>query len=147
MASAQYQGYGGKAEGRNHFRNGKTRVHVPSGRVEQHQKSVHTVVVLYFSQLRQYMVVFRSLAASRGILVSLHLPNDGDEMDFPLFAVVLQNDLAILLQLIVFLLLYFLLKLLSLIVLLAYLSVSVFHLIVSSFPVFFSLSHNQTTLS
>ena len=141
MASAQYQGYGGKAEGRNHFRNGKTRVHVPSGRVEQHQKSV------YFSQLRQYMVVFRSLAASRGILVSLHLPNDGDEMDFPLFAVVLQNDLAILLQLIVFLLLYFLLKLLSLIVLLAYLSVSVFHLIVSSFPVFFSLSHNQTTLS
>ena len=45
--------------------------------------------------------------------MSLHLPNDRDEMDFPLPAVVLQNDLAILLQLIVFLFFYFLFKLLA----------------------------------
>ena len=56
--------------------------------------------------------------------MSLHLPNDRDEMDFPLPAVVLQNDLAILLQLIVSFSL-FLFKLFGFIVLLAYLSVSV----------------------
>ena len=70
--------------------------------------------------------------------MSLHLPNDRDEMDFPLPAVVLQNDLAILLQLIVFLFFYFLFKLFGFIVLLAYLSVSVFRLTVSFFPVVFS---------
>lgn len=143
----QHQGYGGKAEGRYHFRDGKTCVHVPSRCIEQNQKSVHTVIILYFGQLRQYMVVFRGFAAAGGILMSLHLPNNGNEMDFPLPAVVLQDNLAVFFQLIVFLFLYFLFKLLGLVVLLAYLAVSVLHLIVSLFSVIFSLSHNQTTLS
>ena len=59
--------------------------------------------------------------------MSLHLPNDRDEMDFPLPAVVLQNDLAILLQLIVFLFFYFLFKLFGFIVLLGYAGYGVYH--------------------
>ena len=37
------------------------------------------------------MVIFRRLAVSRQVLVALHLPDDGEQMNFPLFGIVIQG--------------------------------------------------------
>ena len=74
--------------------------------------------------------------------MSLHLPNDRDEMDFPLPAVVLQNDLAILLQAVILFFLYFFFQLFGFVILFFR-----FLVFIPVFLVIFSLSHDRTSLS
>ena len=58
------------------------------------------------------MVIFRRLAVSRQVLVALHLPDDGEQMNFPLFGIVIQGHLTVLFQLFVLFLFDILLRLL-----------------------------------
>ena len=74
--------------------------------------------------------------------MSLHLADNGDQVDLPLFTVVLQNDLAILLQAVILFFLYFFFQLFGFVILFFRLLV-----FIPVFLVIFSLSHDRTSLS
>ncbi len=95
VASAKHKRDRRLAYGSDHLRDGQSRLHITTHRIEQNQHPVYIPAVLDCRQLRQYMLVFGRLGRTAQIVMPFDFPDDRDQMYFVMLVVLVQCDLTV----------------------------------------------------